>query len=129
MGAVEEPVRVVHYQQVEPIALPGGSWSRMVLTGANVPGISSALGYSVFRPGTATASVKHVVEEVAFVVEGSGELRLDDRAVPFGPGEALFIAPHTWHTVANTGDGDVVMVFMFPHPEYPPTERRPAEGG
>ena len=26
--------------------------------------------------------------------------------------------------VANTGGEDVVMVFGFPHPDYPPTERR-----
>jgi hypothetical protein len=24
----------------------------------------------------------------------------------------------------NDGDEDVVMVFGFPHPDYPPTERR-----
>ena len=29
-----------------------------------------------------------------------------------------------WHAVANTGEKDVIMVFGFPHPDYPPTERR-----
>ena len=124
MGAVGEPVQVVPYESIEPIALPGGSWSRMLLTQANVGGISSALGYSVFRPGTITAMVKHEVEELAFVVAGHGELRLDDSAVAYGPGQAVYIAPQTWHAVANTGDEDVVMVFTFPHPAYPPTERR-----
>ncbi len=31
-----------------------------------------------------------------------------------------------WHAVANTGDEDVVMVFGFPHPDYPPTARETA---
>jgi mannose-6-phosphate isomerase-like protein (cupin superfamily) len=71
-----------------------------------------------------TASVKHDVEELAFVASGAGELRLDDEAVPFGAGDALRIPAGVWHAVANTGDGDCAMVFGFPHPDYPPTERR-----
>jgi len=96
----------------------------MVLTNATVRQITSSLGYSVFRPGAVLPMVSHDVEEVAFVVAGRGELRLDDGAVPFGAGQALHIPPRVWHAVANTGDEDVVMVFGFPHPAYPPTERR-----
>jgi quercetin dioxygenase-like cupin family protein len=96
----------------------------MLVTRDTVAGTRSSLGYSVFRPGTVTASVSHETEEVAFVVGGRGELRLDGGAVAFGPGDALFIPPRTWHAVANTGEEDVVMVFGFPHPDYPPTQRR-----
>ena len=115
MGAVG----VVPLESVEPIALPNGSWSRVLARGER-----SSLGYSVFTPGTVLAAVRHETEEVAYVVEGSGELRLDDGAVPFGPGDALHIPAGVWHAVANTGGADVVMVFGFPHPDYPPTDRR-----
>jgi len=117
-------VKVVTMTDIEPINLPGGSWSRMVLTHNTVPEIKSSLGFSIFKPGTETAPVSHEVEEVAYVLKGHGELRLDDGPVAFGPGQALFVPPDTWHAVANTGDEDVVMVFMFPYPDYPPTERR-----
>src|SRR5687768_475656 len=117
-------ITVTPLEAIDPIELPQGSWSRMVLTGANVPGIVSSLGYSVFTPGTVLAPVSHEVEEVAFVVAGSGELRTDDGAVPFGPGQAIHIPARLWHAVANTGDVDVVMVFGFPYPAYPPTDRR-----
>jgi quercetin dioxygenase-like cupin family protein len=116
-------VSVVALDDVEPIELPQGSWSRMLVTGART-GSASSLGYSVFTPGTVTAWVKHETEEVAYVVAGRGELRLEDGAVPFAAGEAVHIEPGVWHAVANTGDEDVVMVFGFPHPDYPPTERR-----
>ena len=115
MGAVA----VVNLADVEPIELPQGSWSKMLAHGG-----SSSLGYSVFTPGTELAPVKHETEEVAYVVAGSGELRLDEEAVPFREGDALHIPPGVWHAVVNTGDEDVVMVFGFPHPDYPPTERR-----
>ena len=42
---------------------------------------TSSLGYSVFTPGTVLQPVCHETEEVAYVVAGSGELRLDDEAV------------------------------------------------
>jgi quercetin dioxygenase-like cupin family protein len=116
--------QVVALDDVDPIELPNGSWSRMLVTEGNVGGNRSSLGYSVFTPGTTLAPVRHETEELAFVVSGRGELLLDDRALPFGPGDALHIPSGVWHAVANTGDTDAVMVFGFPHPDYPPTERR-----
>jgi quercetin dioxygenase-like cupin family protein len=117
-------VTVVPLMEVEPIDLPGGSWSRMVVTDQQTSGNRSSLGYSVFTPGTVLAPVSHQTEEVAYVVQGRGELRLDDRSAPFQSGDALYIPADTWHAVANTGDDDVIMVFGFPYPDYPPTERR-----
>ena len=96
----------------------------MALTRESVDGIASSLGYSVFKPGTVLAMVSHEVEEVAYVVAGSGELRTDNGAVPFAAGEAIHIPPKLWHAVANMGSDDVVMVFGFPYPAYPPTSRR-----
>ena len=125
MGAVAEPtITVVTRDDVSPISLPNGSWSRMVLTRDNAPGIAGSLGYSVFTPGTVTGMVAHEVEEIAYVLTGRGELRTDGAPVPFAAGQALHIPPGLWHAVANTGDEDLVMVFGFPYPDYPPTERR-----
>jgi quercetin dioxygenase-like cupin family protein len=125
VGAVGNSViTVVTRDEVDPIPLPNGSWSRMVLTRETAPGIASSLGYSVFTPGTVTGTVSHEVEEVAYVLAGQGEIRTDADPTPFHAGQALHIPPGLWHAVANTGDEDVVMVFGFPHPDYPPTERR-----
>jgi quercetin dioxygenase-like cupin family protein len=117
-------VAVVARDDVDRIDLPGGSWSRMVVTAGTAAGASASLGYSVFTPGTELAPVCHETEEFAYVVSGRGELRLDGEATAFGPNDGLHIPAGVWHAVANTGDEDVVMVFGFPHPDYPPTERR-----
>ena len=116
-------VRVVARDDVPPIELPGGSWSRVILSGERV-GAASALGFSSFAAGTSTAMLSHETEELAYVLSGRGELRLDDEVVPYGPDSALYIPARVWHAVANTGDEPVTMVFAFPHPGYPPTERR-----
>lgn len=117
-------VTTVRLEDVEPIPLPGGSWSRMVLNDTSLSGNTASLGYSVFTPGCVTAMVSHETEEVAYVLAGSGELRLGDENVPFAAGQGLFVPAGVWHAVANTGTEDVVMVFGFPHPDYPPTQRR-----
>lgn len=126
MGAVgnDGAISVVAMESIPPIPLPNGSWSRMLLTKESVSGVASSLGYSVFTPGTVTGMVAHDVEEVAYVVAGTGELQTDGDPVAFTAGQALHIPPGLWHAVANTGDVDMVMVFGFPHPGYPPTERR-----
>ena len=127
MGSLEAAaVRTVRLDDVEPIPLPGGSWSRMVLNDKSLRGNTASLGYSVFTRGCVTAMVAHETEEVAYVLSGSGELRLDGESVPFAAGQGLFVPAGIWHAVANTGEEDVVMVFGFPHPDYPPTERRSA---
>ena len=120
MGAVT----VCALADAEPIELPSGSWSRMLVTEGAVDGNRASLGYSVFRPGAELPQVKHETEEFAYVVSGSGELRLDGETVSFTAGDALHIPAGVWHAVANAGADDVVMVFGFPHPAYPPTERR-----
>ncbi len=104
--------------------LQGGSWSKLVISGATVTGNQACLGYSHFPPGAVTQLIVHEAEEFVFVVKGRGELRLDDGAVPFEQHDALYVPPGVWHAVANTGDEEVVMVFGFPQPDYPPTKQR-----
>jgi quercetin dioxygenase-like cupin family protein len=118
-------VSVIPVDSVPDIELPNGSFSRMLVTGERAGGATASLGYSVFRPGTELSSVAHETEEFAYVASGSGKLLLDDDAdVEFAAGDALHIPAGVWHAVVNDGDEDVVMVFGFPHPDYPPTERR-----
>lgn len=120
------PISVVPLEGVETIDLPGGSWTRMLVTGLTVTGNTASLGYSVFKPGTVLPPVSHQSEELAYVVSGSGRLDTDDGEVRFDAGDAIHIPADTWHAVVNDTDEDIVMVFGFPHPEYPPTERREA---
>ncbi len=120
-------IQIVPLAQVAPIALANGSWTKMLVTREYVAGNDTALGFSLFTAGTVTELVAHEVEELAFVVEGHGELRREVGApVPFSSGDAIFIPRRAWHAVANPSEGDLTMVCVFPHPTYPPTERRSA---
>ena len=121
-------VAVITLADVPPVELPGGSWSRVLVAAETVGGNVSALGYSVFKPGTSTADLSHETEELAYIVSGRGVIRLETRDVPVAAGQALFVPAKIWHTVLNPGDEDLVMVFSFPAPGYPPTDRREPRG-
>lgn len=119
------PITVIPLETVENIPLPNGSWSKMVITDTTTNGANVAsLGYSVFTPGTTLSLVKHETEEFAYVLTGHGELHLQNQdPIPFNTGDGIHIPANIWHAVANTSNQDIVMVFGFPHPNYPPTER------
>src|SRR5207244_10118502 len=53
----EQSVTVVTLADVPPVELAGGSWSRVLVADSTVGGNVSAIGYSVFKPGTSTAEL------------------------------------------------------------------------
>lgn len=119
-------VTVVALDEIEPIALGGGSWSRVLLNYATTPSTGTTLGYSVFAPLTSTQHMRHQAEELAYVVTGSGAIQLDDEAVRVETDGACHIPAGVWHSVVNDSpDTDLAMVFVFASPDYPETERRP----
>lgn len=117
-------VKTIASGDIPPHVLQNGSWNRMLITRDQVDGNESSLGISLFTPGTVSTAIAHEVEELIYVTRGRGELRTDGDAVSFAPGDALFVPPRVWHWVANTGGEDVEMIFSFPSPNYPATERR-----
>jgi quercetin dioxygenase-like cupin family protein len=117
-------VTVVAEDAVPKNEYPGGTWSKLLITNASVEGNLSTLGHSFFPPGAATDPIVHEVEEVCLVTGGQGELRTDVGDYAFKAGEAIHIPAGVWHSVVNTGQEPVTMVFGFPNPEYPPTRRK-----
>jgi mannose-6-phosphate isomerase-like protein (cupin superfamily) len=114
----------VEFDDVAARELANGGWSKLVIAEDRVSDNVACLGYGSFPPGSVTQSVKHETEELFFIVQGTGEVRLEDGSVPFSARDAFFVPAGTWHAVANTGDEDVVTVFTFPSRTYPPTEQR-----
>lgn len=122
-----ESVRTVSLEEVEATPLQNQGWSRMLISCDHVEGNECSLGVSLYKAGTISSPLLHEVEEVVYVSAGSGELRTNQGSVPFSARQAIFIPPGTWHWVANTGQEDVEMIFVFPSSQYPATQRRESE--
>ncbi len=74
------------------------------------PGSSPVAGFSVAEalvgPGEETRPhVHHRSQEVYYVLEGSGEMRLGGEASALDPGDAVLILPGMRHNIKNTGAG------------------------
>lgn len=64
-------------------------------------------------PGSATPPHQHDCEEVVLVLEGSGELHMDGKVVPFGPDSTLVLPPNVPHQILNTGNVALKTVAAF----------------
>jgi quercetin dioxygenase-like cupin family protein len=65
-------------------------------------------------PGVAFPPHSHPGEEIAYVVEGLLEYRLEGRPpVTLGAGEALFIPAGTVHAARNVGDGNAAELATY----------------
>jgi mannose-6-phosphate isomerase-like protein (cupin superfamily) len=98
----------------------------LLLSSANVPEIQNCLGVATIPEGVVLeVETAHTTGEVMYVAAGSGELRKRGEPIPFRQGDAIFIPAGEWHSLANTGVGDLISVFSFPHPARPASESRP----
>jgi quercetin dioxygenase-like cupin family protein len=121
-------VSVVSLDDVNPVVLEGGSWSRVLIDSSTVAATGTCFGYSAFAPGTSTRHMSHTVEELAYVVRGEGYLQLDNEKVQLSVGQGCHIPPGIWHSVVNDRvDEALEMVFAFAFSSYPPTEHRDLE--
>jgi len=86
--------------ELAPAGATGGDAYREFL---RAPSMSAGL-YTL--PAGATDLQKpHAEDELYYVVEGHGALRLEDEDVPVGPGSLVFVGArkrHHFHTIAET---------------------------
>lgn len=65
----------------------------------------------IVQPGKRLSyQLHHFRAEHWFVVQGEGEVTLDGRSIPVGPGDAVDVPVETPHRVANTGQAPLIFV-------------------
>ena len=116
-----ERIKVLDWPDVPPIEIGNGSWSRLVITGESTEAKKAMLGISTFTPGTDTPQKVHTEEEFCYVLSGHGRITVGDEYLEYGPGSFVHIPAGVPHGVANPGPEDVLMIFGFTWPTYPPT--------
>jgi mannose-6-phosphate isomerase-like protein (cupin superfamily) len=52
-------------------------------------------------------------EEIYFIVEGAGEMCLGEERQKVSSGQAVFIPPHVFHQLTNTGDTPLRMIYCY----------------
>ncbi|MFC0505804.1 cupin domain-containing protein [Micromonospora costi] len=109
-----------------------GGELRVLLGPRTVGSTSGFLGVATLRPGERIAEHYHPYsEEFLYVARGAITVDLDDRPVPLGAGEALFVPVEVRHRLRNTGDEPAEVVFhlgpLAPRPELGHVDTEVAE--
>lgn len=95
-------------------ALPGIGRTDLVKSDLSIPG-REAIQVRVTIPAGVTAPRhKHPGEEIAYVLKGTLEYRLDGKPpVRVNAGEALFIPSGAVHSAANVGSGEAIELATY----------------
>jgi quercetin dioxygenase-like cupin family protein len=107
---------VLHEDECKCAQLDGRSYKHIVgserLPCAGVNG-----GVSFFGPRAhAPSHVHQREEEVVYCVQGEGEIVLDGQPEAIRPGSFVVIPRGVLHSINNTGDREIKLVFLFSPP-------------
>lgn len=106
-----------------PTSLGDVGWQQLLLGGGRGDGSPMLVGLTRVLAGQCSELIAHTVDEVAYVVEGTGAMVTDRDRHPFTAGDAILISAGSWHAIEAAGAG-VSMLYAFPCPDVPPTRRR-----
>ena len=88
------------------------------------------LGFSTWAPGAATKQLVHEVDELCYIVEGEGKLSVGGGARVVSARVRPCSSPRACRTAwSTTRTRTMSMVYVFSHPEYPPTREAAAPAG
>jgi len=65
------------------------------------------------------------VDELYYVVDGEGEIKLNGKTFPFAEHELMIVPAGTRHDILNTGGKDLKLFAMFTTPIHPEGETIP----
>jgi quercetin dioxygenase-like cupin family protein len=121
-------VKVVDPSEGKRTDLPGGHWVCELVSGPLNGASATMLGFSTWQPGADTRQLVHEVDELCYIVEGEGKLSVGDERLPYRAGQGVLIPAGVPHGVVNDSDAPMSMVYVFSHPEYPPTRQADESG-
>jgi mannose-6-phosphate isomerase-like protein (cupin superfamily) len=89
----------------------GGAIAQMILDGRTLKEIGF-LAIAKLAPGREIEPHVDPMEEIYFVLSGSGMMHVDEEKRQVGPGDAIWIPIGSRHALANNGQGDCVILVV-----------------
>ncbi len=101
--------------------IPGGTfpaqrWGRGLVGQATQPiqAKGFSMGFSVLAPkGGQVPWHNQEQEEVYFIVQGEGQICVDNECSPIKAGQAVYMPPGKFHQLTNTGDEPMHMIYVY----------------
>ena len=95
---------IVNRDTAAIVVTPHGSEIRPLIDRTTAPVNQCSLAEETLPPGRSVTPHHHqVLEEVYYLLSGSGRMRVGDEEREVGAGDAIYIPRGTPHTLSNTG--------------------------
>jgi phosphoribosylaminoimidazole-succinocarboxamide synthase len=104
-------MKVVNRNDVETFVTKDSSEIREILAPANSEMKNQSLAEAGVSPGRSTEEHFHpLTEEIYYILEGRGRIRVEGEEREVGPGDGIAILPGQKHRIWNTGRSDLVFL-------------------
>jgi quercetin dioxygenase-like cupin family protein len=114
----KHPYKVSVEETASSPGIPQRGWVdmdvRWLVTKDSVGASDTVFGVTYFPPGSRHEIHRHPnVEEVEYLIAGSGVAYVDEDAIEMRPGDAVFVPRNAYHGFENDSDGEAVMAWCY----------------
>jgi mannose-6-phosphate isomerase-like protein (cupin superfamily) len=103
----------IRIDDIEGEKFPAGRWTRVITGDDKIKPERFMMGYVVIYPGGKVPEHEHENEEVYTVLKGQGEMVIGDNRQSISAMSAVYIPPGSPHSLINTGEEDLEMMFVY----------------
>jgi mannose-6-phosphate isomerase-like protein (cupin superfamily) len=97
---------IVNRRDAKIIHTPHDSEIRPLIDRTTSPIDQCSLAEEILPPGASVTPHHHeVIEEIYYIIEGEGVMKIDDEEREVGEGDAIYVPRLSRHTLTNTGEG------------------------
>ena len=104
---------VVRLDEISGMRFPAGRHTRVLVGEGGLTAQAFCQGYVVIPPGAGVPEHRHPQEEVYLIVSGAGHVTVDGETRPVDNICAIYVPPGVPHTLVNSGDEEMVLVFTY----------------
>jgi quercetin dioxygenase-like cupin family protein len=106
-------MKIVQLNEIKGMTFPAGRTTR-VLTGPDLlPAKNFTAGYVVIQPKGRVPLHAHSNEEIYIFVKGTGKIKVESKEEIVEAVSAIYIEPNTEHLLQNTGNDEMIMIFVY----------------
>ena len=100
------------------LATGSGIRWKLLIAGESTQSVGLITGIAEITPGAELMRHHHEPAETYYIMSGRGEMEIEGRTRPVGPGCAVYIPPDARHAIRCTGPEPLVFVFSFPRDRF-----------
>lgn len=104
---------IINRQDANLLLTPHGSEIRPLIDRTTAPITQCSLAEETLPPGKSVTPHHHeVLEEIYYILSGSGVMTIGDESRAVSAGDAIYIPKNNVHTLTNTGAEDMKILLV-----------------